>query len=199
MSIKGIYADIGGVLLTNGWDTSSRKKAASRFGFDFDGMNARHNLMFGAHELGKISLDAYLDYVVFNEKRDFSKEAFKQFMLDQSQPHQEMLDLIRSLKMKHGLKIGLISNEGRELTEHRVKWVKEFADFICVSCFVGMKKPDPAIFHLALDLGQIPPHEIVYIDDRELLVKMAISLGMKGLHHTSYEKTKQEFKSLNLS
>lgn len=189
MAIRALYVDIGGVLLTNGWDSSSRKKAASQFGFDFEAMNARHSLMFGAHELGKISLDTYLEYTVFNEKREFTKEQFVQFMKAQSQPHQEMLDLIRLLKKKHSLKIGIISNEGRELTEHRLKWI-DFADFYCVSCFVQMKKPDPAIYHLALDLGQIPAHEVIYIDDRELLVKMAISLGFQGLHHTSYATTK---------
>lgn len=197
MEIKALYVDIGGVLLTNGWDFSSRKKAAALFGFDFEAMNARHALMFGAHELGKITLSTYLEYTVFNEKREFTKEQFVHFMMEQSEPHQEMLDLIRSLKKKYGLKIGIISNEGRELTLHRLKWI-DFADFFCVSCFVQMKKPDPQIFHLALDLGQIPANQVVYIDDRELLVKMAVSLGFHGLHHTSYGKTISTLKKFNL-
>lgn len=189
--IKAIYLDIGGVLLSNGWDTAMRKKAAAKFGIDFDSMNKRHDLMFGAHELGKISLDTYLDYVVFNEKRDFTFEEFKKFMFDQSVPHVDMIDYIRELKKKYGLKIGLISNEGRDLTLYRVQWLKDFVDFFAVSCFVHMKKPDPDFFKLALDLGQIPAKEVIYIDDRPMLVEMANSLGFKGLHHTDFASTKK--------
>jgi putative hydrolase of the HAD superfamily len=191
MGVKGIYLDIGGVLLTNGWDTAMRKKAAAHFGFDFEEMDARHALMFEAHELGKISLDTYLDFTLFYEKRTFTNEQFKQYMRDQSLPHQEMIDLIQSLKKQHGLKVGTISNEGRELTRHRVQWLKSFVDFFVVSCFVHLKKPDPAIYQLALDVGQIPAHEVVYIDDRGVLVEVANSLGFKGLHHTGFETTKK--------
>lgn len=196
MSIRAIYLDIGGVLLTNGWDSASRKKAAAEFGLNFEEMNSKHRLMFGAHELGKLSLDTYLDYVVFDEKRKFSKEDFKKFMYAQSQPHVEMIDLIRDLKKKHHLKIGLISNEGLELTLHRVQWLVDFTDFFCVSCFVHVKKPDPTIFQLALDLGQIPANQVAYIEDRKLYADLAKSLGFKAIHHTDVDTTKKQLFSL---
>jgi putative hydrolase of the HAD superfamily len=197
MGIEAIFCDVGGVFLTNGWDTGMRKAAAKHFEYDFDDAEKRHRLMYSTHELGKISLDTYLDFTFFNTPQNFTKEQYKEFMFAQSKPLEGMIDIIRNLKAEKGLRIGVVSNEGRELMEYRIKnWLKDFVDFFCVSAFVGHRKPDPTIFYLATDLAQVAPNKIAYIDDRAEFAEMATDLGLKGLHHTSTESTEKKLRGL---
>jgi len=86
-----IFSDIGGVLLTNGWGHQSRQKAAGVFGFDYEEMNALHEFIFNIYEIGKITLDTYLDTILFYRPRDFTREDVKAFMFAQSQELPEML------------------------------------------------------------------------------------------------------------
>src|SRR5512142_3003372 len=118
--ITTLFLDIGGVLLTNGWDHNSRKRAAETFGLDYEEMSERHHLTFDTYEEGKLSLDAYLRRVVFYEERSFSTEDFKSFMFAQSQPFQEMIDLVGAIKRRCNLKIAAVSNEGREISVFRI-------------------------------------------------------------------------------
>ncbi len=115
--IHALFLDVGGVLLTNGWDRNSRKLAASTFGFDYAEMDERHHLTYDTYESGKINLDTYLERIVFFQPRSFSKEDFTQFMFDQSKPHSDMIAFCKDLKAKHHLKVGVISNEAREVNE----------------------------------------------------------------------------------
>lgn len=141
--ISTLFLDIGGVLLTNGWDHDSRKRAAELFGLDATEMNERHHLTFDTYEEGKISLDEYLARVVFYCDRRFSQEEFKDFMFAQSRPIPEMIKLVRQIKKAYGLEIAALSNEGRELTMYRVEkfQLREFIDFFISSCFVHYRKP----------------------------------------------------------
>src|ERR1700743_2230332 len=102
--VKALFLDIGGVLLTNGWDRKSRKAAGEKFGLNADEVSDRHRMTFDTYESGKLDLDEYLTRTIFYEERSFTRQEFRQFMMDQSQPYQEMLDLIRGLKARHGLK-----------------------------------------------------------------------------------------------
>jgi len=137
----------------------------------------------------------------FYEKRAFTPDDFKQFMFAQSQPFPVMLELMRTLKTRYPLKIGVVSNEGRELTTYRVQKfaLGTFVDFFVFSGFVQLRKPDPEIFQLALNIAQLAPQEIVYLDDRALFVEIASGLGMHGLHHTALETTKQALATYGLS
>ena len=114
--ITHLFLDIGGVLLTNGWDRHCRRDAAQKFGLDFEDLNDRHTMSFDTYEEGKLNLDTYLNQVVFNRERPFTREDFKEFMFAQSKPKVEMINLVSGLKWKHRLKTAAISNEGRELT-----------------------------------------------------------------------------------
>jgi putative hydrolase of the HAD superfamily len=120
-TIVALFLDIGDVLLTNGWDHTMRRQAAEKFGLDYEEMNERHHLTFDTYEEGKLSLTEYLGRVIFYEPRSFSREEFKDFMFAQSKPKREMIQLVKELKQRYGLKIAAVSNEGRELTLHRVK------------------------------------------------------------------------------
>jgi putative hydrolase of the HAD superfamily len=200
-SIKAIFLDVGGVLLTNGWDTAARKRAAEHFNLDLKEMESRHHLVYNTYERGKMSLNDYLLRVIFYQERPFTYEDFFRFMKEQSKALPHMIDFFTKLKKRHSLKIACVSNEGRDLTLYRVKefHLSAFVDYYIFSCFVHLQKPDPAIFRLALDVGMFMPHEVVYIDDRKLLADEAALLGIHSIHNTSYESTKEQLSALGLN
>lgn len=189
--ITTIFTDIGGVLLTNGWDRGSRRKAIDLFKLDPEETEERHHLTFDTYEVGKLSLEEYMNRVVFYTKRSFSRNDFRQFMFDQSKPFPEMLALLKRIKKKYGCKIAVVSNEGRELAEYRIKQFKlnELADFFIVSSFVHFRKPDTDIFRIALDTAQVSPKQVVYLEDRAMFVQVAETLGIQGLRHIDYKTT----------
>ena len=201
LSITTLFLDIGGVLLTNGWDHNERTQAAEKFGLDYEEMNERHHLTFDTYEEGKLSLDEYLDRVVFYQARTFSKEEFKAFMYAQSQPFPEMIELVGRLKNQYCLQVAAVSNEGRELTVYRVQQFKlgTFIDFFISSCFVHYRKPDADLYHIALDIAQVKPEQVVYIDDRAMFVEVAQGLGIKGILHSGYAATQKTLETLGLS
>ena len=198
--IRGLFVDIGGVLLTNGWDHEMRRQAARRFDLDYEEMNQRHHLTFDTHEEGKLSLDRYLDRTVFHRERPFTREEFKAYMYAQSQPLPEMIDLVKKLKDRHQLKVAAVSNEGRELTVYRVETfgLASFIDFFISSCFVHMRKPDADIYRLALDCAQVAPEAGIYIDDRPLFVEVARDLGLEGIVHVDVETTRRALSTRGL-
>ena len=142
-AVNTIFTDIGGVLLTNGWDRGCRRRAIDFFKLDPEETEERHHLTFDTYEVGKITLDEYLDRVVFYKKQSFTRKKFHQFMYDQSKPFPEMIALLQQIKNKYGIKIAVVSNEGRELAEYRIRQYKlyDFADFFIVSSFVHFRKP----------------------------------------------------------
>lgn len=199
--IIALFLDIGGVILTNGWDRHMRRDAAERFGLDWEEMNERHHLTFDTYEEGKLSLDQYLDRVVYYKHRPFSREEFKGFMFAQSRAMGEMIDLVRDLKARYGLKVAAVSNEGRELTIYRVNKfnLSAFIDFFISSCFVHFRKPDEDIYRIALDCAQVPAEKVVYIDDRAMFVEVAQGLGIRGIHHLEYRSTASALAGMGLS
>ena len=201
MTISTLFLDIGGVLLTNGWDRKARRLAADTFALDYEEMNERHHLTFDTYERGKLSLDEYLSRVVFYARRNFSQEDFTEFMFAQTRAYPEMIELVRTLKKRYGLKIAAVNNEGRELSLYRIRnfGLGTFVDLFISSCFVQFRKPDADIFRIALDIAQVSPEQVVYIDDRSMFVDVAGSLGIQGIVHTTYEQTRDKLSAFGLS
>jgi putative hydrolase of the HAD superfamily len=189
-----IFTDIGGVLLTNGWDRTARKKAIKRFDLDPEETEERHHLTFDTYESGKISLHEYLTRMVFYTKRNFTEVEFRKFMFDQSNPFPEMLNLVRRIKEKYGIKIAVVNNEGSELNKHRIDKFKlgEFVDFFISSCIVHFRKPDADIFKVALDIAHVDPEKVIYLEDRPMFVQVASTLGIRGIIHHDFNTTKKQ-------
>lgn len=198
MALKTLFTDLGGVLLTNGWDRKGRREASEAFGLDPEDVDERHHLTFDTYEIGRLSLDEYLNRVVFNCPRSFSREDFKSFMFAQSKPIPEMLELVRELRAKHGLRVVAISNEGRELAQHRIDKFKlrEMIDVFFVSGFLHMRKPDAGIFQFAIDAAQVPFQDSVYMDDRQLFVEVATGIGFNAFQHVSEPQTRERLEAL---
>src|SRR5215216_332687 len=189
--IKILFFDIGGVMLSNGWGHASRKLAIEKFGLDYEEVDTLHNFIFNVYEIGAITLDEYLDTVIFNHPRDFTREDFKQFMYSRS-VELPTLQWLKKWKKDCGFRIISINNEGKELNDYRVKKFKlhEFFDAFVSSCEVKMRKPDPGIFKLAMGIAQVTPQQCVYFDDRIMLVNAAQKLGIRSFQHTDLASTK---------
>ena len=199
-TIRALFLDVGGVLLTDGWNHESRKLAAETFNLDLKEMEDRHHSTFDTYEVGKLSLEKYLNRIVFYRKRSFTQADFRKYMFAQSKMLPNMIEFVCQLKAQHHLKIAVVSNEGRELTEHRIKefHLNEFVDFFISSCFVHLRKPDTDIYGLALDVSQVPASQVVYVEDRALFVQVAQGLGIHAIHHTDFESTRSRLSEFGL-
>jgi putative hydrolase of the HAD superfamily len=199
-AVRALFVDIGGVLATNGWDTDSREASVEHFNLDARAIDSRHRLMFELFETGKISWKQYLDRVVFNVPRPFTYDEFTSFVFAHSCAYPEMIELVRRVKLNHGLKVVVVSNEGRELTEYRLKLLNLYsvADIFVCSCFVHLRKPDTDIFRMACDLAQAEPQEVVYIEDRAMFVEVAAGLGIRGIVHRRVETTRAALAEMGL-
>ena len=197
---KILFFDIGGVLLSNGWGHESRQAAAIHFGFDYTEMNYLHEFIFNVYEIGNINLDEYLDTVLFYRKRNFSKKEFIDFMYAQSVQLPNMLEWLFEFKASHRHRFRFISinNEGRELNEYRIKKFRlhDCFDAFVSSCEVGMRKPDPGIFRLAIGIAQADPTQCIYFDDRIILVDAASRLGIESYQHKNFGTTKSFLEGL---
>lgn len=191
--LKALFLDIGGVLLTNGWGHESRQKAAGQFEFDYDEMNHLHEFIFNIYEIGKITLDEYLNTVLFYKPRAFTKEDFRAFMFAESRQLPHTLEWLVEWKKQNDVKIISINNEGRELNDYRIKkfGLHRCFDAFVSSCEVGMRKPDPGIFQLALGIAQVSLQECLYFDDRPMLVEAAKRAGIPAVQHTGFEGIKE--------
>ena len=199
-AITCVFVDVGGVLLTNGWDHHARRRAVAKFKLNWAEMEERHRLVFEIHEEGKLTFDEYLSLVVFYEKRPFTRAQFRRFMCEQSKPYPDMIALLGQLKAQ-GLKIAVVSNESLELNAYRIRTfgLGRFVDSFISSCFVHLRKPDANIFRLALDITQTPAHQVLYIENTPMFVQIAEGLGIKSILHTDCESTRAQLVSLGVT
>jgi putative hydrolase of the HAD superfamily len=199
-AITCLFLDIGEVLLTDGWDHQARGRAAAAFKLNLAEINERHHLTFETFEDGKLTLEQYLSLVVFYRKRPFTRAQFQRFIFAQSKVCPGMIEMLAQLKLQHSLKVIALSNEARELNAYRIRKFRLNAlmDAFVSSCFVQIRKPDAAIFRLALDIAQTPIGEILYIDNTPMFVQIAESLGIQSILHTGIESTRAKLALLGL-
>lgn len=198
--VTTLFLDIGGVLLSDGWDHHARRRAATYFKLKLADMEHRHQLTFDTYEEGKLTLEEYLGQVVFYQKRPFTRAQFRRVMFAQSKPYPEMIELVTSLKVQHGLKVAVVSNEARELNAYRIRKfnLASIVDSFISSCFVHVRKPDADIFRLALDIAQAPAREVVYIENTPMFVQIAEGLGIRSILHTDCSSTRAKLALLGL-
>src|SRR5215204_4393952 len=188
-----LFLDVGGVLLSNAWGHESREKAAELFNLDFKETEHLHNFIFNVYEIGKITLDQYINIVVFNKERSFSRKSFREYMFAQSIELPGMLQWLKEFKAENrNLRIFSINNEGTDLNNYRIE---KFELHRCFDAFVssgevGMRKPDPGIFQLAMGIAKVPPEHCFYFDDRIILAQAAARLGINAYQHQNLDTTK---------
>jgi putative hydrolase of the HAD superfamily len=192
--ITTLFWDIGGVILTNGWDRGSRKEAAVAFHLDWDEFQDRHDLSFPAFDSGQITLNEYLDRTLFYRQRAFTHEEFTAFMFAQSKEYPETRAILDKVASSGKYFIGAINNEPLELNQYRIEAFDLRRNFLVFfsSCYVRSRKPEEMIFRVALEVTQRPPEKCLFIDDRLLNLESPRRLGMNTIHHQNAQQLRSE-------
>ena len=195
--ITTLFWDIGGVILTNGWDRGSRRDAAAAFNFDYEEFEDRHDLSFPAFDSGQITLDEYLGRTLFYRARSFTREEFTAFMFAQSKEYPDTRAVLADAARSGKYFIGSINNEPLELNQYRIEAFDLRRDFLVFfsSCYVRSRKPEETIFRFALEVTQRAPDQCLFIDDRPLNLESPRRLGMKVIHHQNAGQLRSELRS----
>src|SRR5271154_222758 len=195
--ITTLFWDIGGVVLTNGWDRHSRRRAATEFNLDWDEFQDRHDLAFPAFDAGHTSLNEYLDRTLFYRRREFTREQFTAFMFAQSKEYPESRAILRAAARSGKYFVGAINNEPLELNQYRIETFNLREDFqvFFSSCYVHSRKPEELIFRVALAVTQRPAAQCVFIDDRAMNLESPRRLGMHAIHFQNAEQLRSELKA----
>ncbi|MDV6375244.1 HAD family hydrolase [Deinococcus arenicola] len=198
MTIKAVFWDIGGVLLTNGWDREQRADVLGRFNLDPAEFTERHKLAAPELELGRMTLDEYMQQTLFYAPRDFTPDEFRAAMEAESQPYAESLVVAQGLAGKW--RMYSLNNEGHDLNDHRIRTfgLHEFLLGFFSSCYLGVMKPNPAIYRLALQLANVKAEEAVMIDDRSQNAEAARSVGMNAVHYKDAAQLREELAALGV-
>ena len=198
--IKTVFFDIGGVLLTDGWGHNSRRAAAEKFGLDWDEYSDRHEKVAHAIETNRLSLEQYLDRTIFYRPREFSREEFRAFVFAQSQPKPESIEIVAQLANSKKYFLATINNEILELNVYRLEHFdlrNHFSVFFS-SCFLGLRKPDEAIYRLVLQVTQQAPANCVFIDDREVNLECPRELGINTIMFRDATQLRSELRELGV-
>jgi putative hydrolase of the HAD superfamily len=194
--ITTLFWDNGGVILTNGWDRGSRRRAVEKFNLDWADFEDRHELMLDAFEKGQITLDEYLRRTVFYRDRPFTLEQFKEFMFAQSQALPDSLEFLGELARTRKCLMAALNNESLEINEYRIKTfhLRDYFEAFFSSCYLALRKPGTEIFIKALKITQRDPAECIMIDDRDLNLEYAREIGMNTI---LFQNTAQFREDLN--
>jgi putative hydrolase of the HAD superfamily len=194
---SALFWDIGGVILTNGWDRIGRREAAAKFGLDAEDFEDRHELANPAFETGHVTLDQYLERTIFYCKRSFTPQEFKDFMYSRSAEFPESRAVVDRLAASGRYLMAALNNEGAEINDYRIERFalrRTFSTFFS-SCYVGMRKPNAPIYTLALKVSQRAAEECVFVDDRALNLECARQLGIDTIQYHDAAQLVADLKS----
>jgi putative hydrolase of the HAD superfamily len=196
-----VLFDVGGVLLTNGWDHQERAAAVKQFQLEPKAFESRHTSAANAWERGEIDLNEYLDAAVFYEKRRFSRSEFFAFMLAQSKLLPDgAMPILQELSASNSYLVGALNNEARETNDYRFGHfaLRQYFRVSFSSCYVGLRKPEPAIYRRTLDILGCAPRRVLFIDDREENVAGGAAAGMKAIRFRGEGLLRVELKNLGV-
>lgn len=197
MTVRTIFIDFGGVIARTD-DKGPRTRAAERLGMTYRDLE---KIIFEDEtsrlaSTGEIPEEAHWQAVAEAlrlprpEVDKVTAEFFAGDRFDQT-----LLDYLRGLRPEH--KVCLISNAWSGLRAFMTRnKIDDVFDFMVISAEVGLMKPDPRIYLLALEEMGAQPGESVFIDDVLANVEAARSVGMAGIHFTQPQQALDELKKL---
>jgi putative hydrolase of the HAD superfamily len=192
---------VGGVLLTNGWDQRERAAVIEHFHLNLVEFEALHIDYYDAWERASITLTEYLDATIFYEPRSFSRDEFFALMLTQSKPQPDgALGILAELAASNHCLLGALNNEARETNKYRFDHfrLRELFKLTLSSCYLGLRKPEPAIYRRALDILNRPAERVLFIDDRAENVAGAAAAGLKAIRFEGAESLRRELANLEV-
>ena len=190
--ITTLLFDLGGVILTNGWDENNRKDGAEYFKLNQDEIERKHTKILEDFEKGNISLNKYVEEVIFYEKRNFSPDDFINFIKSRTKPYKSSIQILEKLSNDKKYLLAAINNESYELNLFRINQFELYKYFVAFfsSGFLNTRKPEPLIYKIALNILQKSPSECLFIDDRIENIEEAERQDFHTIHLTDVENLK---------
>jgi putative hydrolase of the HAD superfamily len=152
-------------------------------------------------ERGEITEHEFLENLSWGLEAELGRRPhlhdFTEVYFNGLRPNDGMLSLMRELR-ERGYRMAILTNNVREWEPRwRAKLpVDEIFELVVDSAFVGMRKPDPEIYLLAVErLGGVEPSECLFVDDNELNIAAARKLGMLAIHFQSNEQAVPEIRA----
>jgi len=191
-NITTLLFDLGGVVLTNGWDENSRREGTEYFKLNYDEVEQRHNKIFPDFEKGNVSLIKYINEVIFYKKRNFNTDDFINFIKSRTKSYKSTLQILEELSRDKKYLLATINNESYELNLFRINQFKLYKYFIAFfsSGFLNTRKPEPQIYKIALNVLHKKPQECLFIDDRIENIEEADKQEIQTIHLTDVESLK---------
>jgi len=196
-----ILFDVGGVLLTNGWDHEERRLVLEQFHLDRAAFEERHTTAYPDWERGATSVEDYLAATVFYEPLSFSQNDFFSAICAQSKLLPDgAIGIVQQLAASDKCLIGALNNEARETNEFRLDHfgLRSLFQVSLSSCYLGLRKPDAAIYRAALDILGRPARRVLFIDDREANAAVAAAAGMRTIRFTGADALQRELENLGV-
>jgi putative hydrolase of the HAD superfamily len=198
--IEAVVSDFGGVLTTplfrtfaalqeeDGIDSGAMGGALRRIA-ERDGANPLHEL-----ECGRMTEHDFLAELAAQLRADLGRDdvemhTFAERYFAHLRPNDAMLGFLRELRDR-GYRLGLLTNNVREWEP---RWramlpVDELFEVVVDSAFVGLRKPDPAIYRLTCERLGVAAERCVFVDDVEANCTAAAELGMTAVLFRSSEQ-----------
>lgn len=197
MTIRAVFFDLGGVILRTEYQ-APRQQLAERLGMEYDDLD---RIVFNSESglqaaTGSITSQQHWEALMKRLKRPLEElelirdEFFAGDIIDR-----DIVNFLRSLRGTH--QTGLISNNWSDLRDYlvREKIIDAF-DHIIISAEVGVAKPEPEIFRIALEQASVKPDEAVLVDDFYANIEGCEKVGMKGIHFKDAQTAIQQLKDL---
>jgi putative hydrolase of the HAD superfamily len=201
VNVTHLFFDIGGVLGTNAWDRHQRAAAVEAFHLDPAELAERHPEAAASLETGRMTLAEYLQCTVFHRPRAFTPAEFIAFMQELSAPWPASIAFARALAETKRWRLATLNNESAELNVFRLRrfgLAGIFGAFFS-SCWLGVAKPSPRIFELALAMSQAEPGASVLVDDRPRNCEAARAMGMLTVQFTDVERLRDDLAALGVA
>src|SRR3984957_9114157 len=202
LPVETIFFDIGGVLLTNGWDEGQRATVLAKFGVLLDAYEARHEAANYRWERGLETARWFFDQTVFYEPRAFTFEQLWAEVEGQSGvQYPGTYNVLSDLRAAGKYRIATLNNESRELNEYRVKTfgLRGYFDYFICSGYVHEMKPHKDIYRTALEISATPAGRTVFIDDKPENCDAARKLGMQAIHFTSPQQLRSALTAIGVT
>ncbi len=185
--IETIFWDIGGVLLTNGWDQGQRGRVLASLGVDVPAYEAVHDRENWFWERGLMSAEEFFRRTVMepNAALGLRFETLWPLVCGESRVlHPECFDVLLGLRGMPGVRLATLNNESRELNGYRLDafGLRESFDFLVCSGYVGEMKPAAAIYRTAIEISGRPAETGLFIDDKVENCEAARASGMQAIH-----------------
>lgn len=148
-------------------------------------------------ERGELSEAEFTAIVQAQLPGEIQLAGFREIYFAHLHPNEPMIELMRELR-ERGLRMAMLTNNVREWEPlWRAKLpVDEIFEVVVDSAFVGMRKPERAIYELTLErLGDVRAEECVFVDDVDVNCATATELGMTAVHYRSPEQAIAELRA----